>query len=447
MHSEQPAAFFSSFFSPRNILFLVMGLVTAAFVLQRAGEDRIPKGASDRLEAKQYRVVVRLFVHQAALARMNARPARAEMQKQLARNLNLLDSRGDFFHGSRALDRLVLLEYLEQETPKSLPAELRRLPGYSDYVRLYGQGKPIQETSPLLSAATGEAARITHLRVRGDRTGSAKLEDAMQVRAMVITVLGMGFLGGMFVLYMIALGIVLLRKPVRLFPAVRGMFLPQARRAFLESFVLHLFFSIPVLGLGASLVPSEHRLLFAAAGLVASFVVAVGFFAHQAGPGQLRMVLHAERAASIPREIFIGFMGFAVIFPGAVAALLITVATFEPDSGVRAAHPLVFEIEQGFWLPLLLAGVLAPIIEETIFRGFLYGYMRDFFGGMSAALLTGLVFALLHPQGVLALPYLTVLGAGLAVLRELRPGLVAPMTVHAIVNTTAVVVAYWVLHA
>ena len=447
MQPEQPTALLSSFFSPRNLVFLVMGLTTAAFVLQRAGEDRIPKGASDRLEAKQYRVVVRLFVYQAALARTNVAPARAEMQKQLARNLNLLDTRGDFFRGARALDRFVLLEYLEQETPKSLPAGLRGLAGYADYVRLYGQGKPISEASPLLIAATGEAARVTHLRVRGDRSGSAKLEESLRTRAMVITAIGMSVLGALFVLYMLALGIVLFRKPVRHYSLVRGMFVPEARRAFLESFILHLFLSIPVLGLAGPYFPTDQRLAFLAVGLVASFGVSIGFFLHQAGPHQLRMVLHPEAPGSILKEVFIGFMGFAVIFPGAVAALILTVASFEPEAGAKAAHPLVFEIERGFWLPLLLAGVLAPIIEETMFRGFLYGYMRDFFSGIGAALLTGLVFALLHPQGVLALPYLTVLGAGLAVLRELRPGLIAPMTVHAIINTSAVALAYWLLQA
>ncbi|MAS91563.1 MAG: hypothetical protein CMO55_00080 [Verrucomicrobiales bacterium] len=51
-----------------------------------------------------------------------------------------------------------------------------------------------------------------------------------------------------------------------------------------------------------------------------------------------------------------------------------------------------FAIANGF----LIAGLVAPICEEVIFRGFLWGGLTPRFGGIPAAVLTSALFALLH---------------------------------------------------
>ncbi len=56
-------------------------------------------------------------------------------------------------------------------------------------------------------------------------------------------------------------------------------------------------------------------------------------------------------------------------------------------------------------LVALLSLVLAPIIEETFFRGFLFGGLRGRWGVFFAALASGLLFALAHIDPLLYVPF------------------------------------------
>src|SRR5260221_3537139 len=48
---------------------------------------------------------------------------------------------------------------------------------------------------------------------------------------------------------------------------------------------------------------------------------------------------------------------------------------------------------------LVIGGLIAPVIEELVFRGMLYPAWESRWGWLPAALATSLVFALLHPNG------------------------------------------------
>ena len=85
-------------------------------------------------------------------------------------------------------------------------------------------------------------------------------------------------------------------------------------------------------------------------------------------------------------------------------------------------------------MAFILAVVIVPIVEEVIFRNFVYGFFRFRFGLGFSAFASGLFFAILHPQGLMAVPALTVLGTGLAILREHRPSILAPIVTHMVVN-------------
>ncbi|MCG8601972.1 MAG: CPBP family intramembrane metalloprotease [Verrucomicrobiales bacterium] len=101
-------------------------------------------------------------------------------------------------------------------------------------------------------------------------------------------------------------------------------------------------------------------------------------------------------------------------------------------------HPIVGWIYQGGvverMLCLLLASGFAPLFEELFFRGALHRYLRGRFKFLVSAVLTGLIFAALHPQGWMAIPALTAMGAGFSMLREWRDSLIAPMVAHAVNN-------------
>ncbi len=134
------------------------------------------------------------------------------------------------------------------------------------------------------------------------------------------------------------------------------------------------------------------------------------------------------------KEILYGFMGFIVIFPLSIMVLIFTMM-FTNRSGFDSdPHPIIYYFEDHFWLIFFMAVVFAPVVEEMVFRNWIYGYLRYYFSVFASAFISGLMFAYLHPQGFVAFPYLTFLGMNLAILREFRPGIYAPVITHAFVN-------------
>ena len=90
---------------------------------------------------------------------------------------------------------------------------------------------------------------------------------------------------------------------------------------------------------------------------------------------------------------------------------------------------------------LLLAGVVAPIVEETMFRGVLYRHLREAsmrFGKALSVLVSGavvsFVFAVIHPQGIFAVPVLMALAFGFSLIREWRGTLLPCMVAHGLNN-------------
>lgn len=82
--------------------------------------------------------------------------------------------------------------------------------------------------------------------------------------------------------------------------------------------------------------------------------------------------------------------------------------------------------------------VCAPLAEEFLFRGYIFGSLRSN-GLWTAALLTGLMFGLVHVLGspiAFILP-LAVLGAGLCLIREKTGSLYPCMALHCVNNTLA----------
>jgi membrane protease YdiL (CAAX protease family) len=79
------------------------------------------------------------------------------------------------------------------------------------------------------------------------------------------------------------------------------------------------------------------------------------------------------------------------------------------------------------------AGLLAPLVEEVLFRGFLFRNLRDVMGGWLACLVSGLAFALVHLDAGRILP-LAALGAWLAYLFERSGSLAVPIGVHGLWN-------------
>ena len=150
------------------------------------------------------------------------------------------------------------------------------------------------------------------------------------------------------------------------------------------------------------------------------------------------------------QEILAGFATYALALPMllvgviiyAVLALIVqAIAGDQPEP----SHPIQGAFSSGPWgilLIYLLACVAAPIVEEIMFRGVLYRYLRDLSRGLMwvlsfamAALVSSFIFAVIHPQGILFVPVLGALAVGFCLGRERRGSLIAPIVAHSINNS------------
>ncbi len=87
---------------------------------------------------------------------------------------------------------------------------------------------------------------------------------------------------------------------------------------------------------------------------------------------------------------------------------------------------------------ILLIAILAPIAEETCFRGMLFGGLRERLPRLGAALLTGVIFGGLHAlTGVSAVPPLMVFGFLLSLLYEKTGSIVPGILLHVLNNSVA----------
>lgn len=137
------------------------------------------------------------------------------------------------------------------------------------------------------------------------------------------------------------------------------------------------------------------------------------------------------------REVGAGLVGYLAGLPLVVVGLLIS----NQLGGAGAEHPVMEQLTGGSpWRVVgafLLAAGFAPLVEEIAFRGLLYHHLRTWYGPLLAALIQGLIFAVVHPQGVAAVPVLASVGILFALIREWRGSLVGPMAAHAVHNAAA----------
>jgi ABC-2 type transport system permease protein len=151
----------------------------------------------------------------------------------------------------------------------------------------------------------------------------------------------------------------------------------------------------------------------------------------------MRLVYWRAHTLGVPRVWTSGVpralaWGLACGIAAAVAGLLyIEVAlALNLFPGLRRAS-LLPSRDATIWLAAI-AIVAAPIFEEFIFRGLIFGGLRRSFGFIPAALASAAIFAIVHPPPSVIPVFLMGLAAALAYERTRM--LAAPMTVHALYN-------------
>jgi len=164
------------------------------------------------------------------------------------------------------------------------------------------------------------------------------------------------------------------------------------------------------------------------------FRVRIGALLHSAGiffGGFRKVIADVVIAPFFYLASWVVLSSVLVIYSLALTHLKIDIA--------QGAHPIVpillaAEDQQTPILILVLATLIAPIVEEIMFRGVFYGYLRSFLHAPAAILVSALGFAAIHPQGIIGIVPLTAIGCILAIIREWRGSLIAPIIVHACVN-------------
>jgi membrane protease YdiL (CAAX protease family) len=89
-------------------------------------------------------------------------------------------------------------------------------------------------------------------------------------------------------------------------------------------------------------------------------------------------------------------------------------------------------------LMVLSAAIIAPLVEETFFRGFFYGVLKKYTDGYFAAICTSLLFAVVHLHVGTIVP-LTILALIFCAVYELTGSLLVPMVMHGLFNATSLV--------
>lgn len=127
-----------------------------------------------------------------------------------------------------------------------------------------------------------------------------------------------------------------------------------------------------------------------------------------------------------------------------VAVLLLVLAV---EAGVVASGLLgsleeirAMSSSERSWLGFLNAVVLAPVVEETLFRGLLFTRLRRRFGAWPVLAVVTLAFGLLHIEnGLLHVVSVLPAGAFLGYAREMSGGIGLPVLLHACMNLAIVV--------
>ncbi|MEE8104438.1 MAG: type II CAAX endopeptidase family protein [Planctomycetota bacterium] len=158
--------------------------------------------------------------------------------------------------------------------------------------------------------------------------------------------------------------------------------------------------------------------------LLAGVVLAVILFAWA-------LVHYGWRRIARPMGTPVQHVSYGLLWLLAALPLVYGCALLLQQFEVEQEQDLVRMLREPGWpMIAIYAIVIAPIMEELAFRGFLYAALRQWVGRRQAIVFSALFFGIVHVQGsYAAVAPLTILGLVLALLTErtgsLRPAMIA----------------------
>ncbi len=214
----------------------------------------------------------------------------------------------------------------------------------------------------------------------------------------------------------------------------------------LESVMVGIMAVIAGSFLGAGLILATGTLhscggmtVFGLVGTEAGLVATVVFWVRYVKRAPLSLLGFPTRPVG---DVVTGLAGGVILYIGALVISAAVVALVTLVIGHQPSPPQqVSSCVSGPWFVLtgLAASVLAPIGEETLFRGFIFQGLRTRFPLWGAVLLDGVLFGLIHIPFWLIVPSLAAVGCGLAIIYNRRHSLLASMTAHCLFNVIGIV--------
>jgi membrane protease YdiL (CAAX protease family) len=150
----------------------------------------------------------------------------------------------------------------------------------------------------------------------------------------------------------------------------------------------------------------------------------------------------------------LGFRGFSPLAaPSAILAVLVAGFSVTIAYGLllrglglsrlgpEPVRSVIGDQSSAVLLAAFLAALVAPVAEETFFRGFLLGGLRQRFGSLPALLISAAAFAVFHGDPRVFIPIFflgLLLGTVFLTTRSLFPSIFA----HGVYNLTVLLIAY-----
>lgn len=143
------------------------------------------------------------------------------------------------------------------------------------------------------------------------------------------------------------------------------------------------------------------------------------------------------RSDSFPQEIAVGVGGFILILPVFLVISGISHLIFSKyHTPINPAQLEIFAVQNGWDRVALILGVAVagPIVEEIMFRGVLFQTLLSRFRILPSILISGAVFALVHPTLPAGFLPIWLLGSGFALIFTRRNSLIANIVMHCLHN-------------
>ena len=182
--------------------------------------------------------------------------------------------------------------------------------------------------------------------------------------------------------------------------------------------------------------------------LFVTIVAGLGIFMQYRGINPLRQFGIFRRNAFLCAALAVGLL----LAAGPLVVLTENLTAFAQNGKVQPQNIVEFFIsasessnKKAVWVMMVLAVVVAPAAEETIFRGYIYGVLKRYAGTLVAGLTSASLFAAMH-LNMSSLPALFVLALCFTLAYEATGSLLVNIFMHALFNLTMLLTMLELVH-